>query len=102
MTRGLFVGSQQLFSYSTVSTDHALQHNYTSPYIYSIHTKTPLFSINLLVQLVPVAARSKERVCGRSLFGILGLNSAGVRMSGRGLVDGLITCPKESYRVWCV
>jgi hypothetical protein len=23
-------------------------------------------------------------------------------MSGRGLCDGLITCPEESYRVWCV
>jgi hypothetical protein len=23
-------------------------------------------------------------------------------LSGRGLCDGLITCPEESYRVWCV
>jgi len=22
--------------------------------------------------------------------------------SGRGLCDGLFTCPEESYRVWCV
>jgi hypothetical protein len=23
-------------------------------------------------------------------------------LSGRDLCDGLITCPEESYRVWCV
>jgi hypothetical protein len=23
-------------------------------------------------------------------------------LSGRGLCDGLITCPEESYRLWCV
>jgi hypothetical protein len=23
-------------------------------------------------------------------------------LSGRGLCDELITCPKESYRLWCV
>ena len=23
-------------------------------------------------------------------------------MSGRGLCDGPITCPEQSYRVWCV
>jgi hypothetical protein len=23
-------------------------------------------------------------------------------LSGRGLCDGLITCPEESYKVWCV
>ena len=23
-------------------------------------------------------------------------------LSGRGLCDGLITCPEESYRLWCI
>jgi len=23
-------------------------------------------------------------------------------LSGKGLYDGMITCPEESYRVWCV
>jgi hypothetical protein len=58
-----------------------------------------------------VAARSKAWVCGRWLAGIVGSNPGGsinvclLRMScfvGRGLCDGLITLPEESYRVWCV
>jgi len=59
---------------------------------------------------MPVAALSKVLVCGRSLAGIAGSNTAaGVHvrplgvLSGRGLCVGLITCPEESsYRVWCV
>jgi len=60
---------------------------------------------------IPVAARSKAWVCGRSLAGILGLNTVGIWMSvccecyvfsGRGLCVGLITRQEESYRVWCV
>jgi len=54
---------------------------------------------------VPVAARSEAWVFGRSLAGNVGSNPAGAWMSaccvlsGRGLCDGLITHPEESYRV---
>jgi hypothetical protein len=61
---------------------------------------------------VPVGARSKAWVCGRSLAGIVGSNSAGGMvvslccgccvLSGRGFCVGLITRPEESYRLWCV
>jgi hypothetical protein len=60
---------------------------------------------------IQVAAWSKAWVCGRSLAGIVGSNPAGAWMalsceccvlSGRGLCDGLITRPEESYRVSCV
>jgi len=60
---------------------------------------------------IPVSARSKVWVCGGSLVGIAGSNSAGVwspvccdccLLSDRVLCDGLITRPEESYRVWCV
>jgi hypothetical protein len=58
-----------------------------------------------------VAARSKAKVCGRLVAGIAGLNSARgmdvcllclyvvLSCVGRGLCDGLITRPEESYRV---
>ena len=57
-----------------------------------------------------MAARSKAWVYGRSLAGTVGSNPAGGRdvcveccvLSGRGLSDGLITRPEESYRLWCV
>jgi len=58
-----------------------------------------------------VAVRSKTRVCGCSLAGIAGSNPASARLpiscecgilSGRGLCDGPITRPEESYRAWCV
>ena len=60
---------------------------------------------------IPVAARSKVWVCGRSFAGVMGSNHAGGRgclsvvsvvLSCRGLCDGPITRPEESYRVWCV
>ena len=59
---------------------------------------------------VPVAARSKAYVCGRSPAEIVGSNPTGgmdVRceccvLSGRGHCDELITRPEESYRLWCV
>jgi hypothetical protein len=56
---------------------------------------------------IPVAARSKAWVCGRSLAGIVGSDSAGGTdvcllwvfvLSGRGLRVGLFTRPEESYR----
>ena len=57
---------------------------------------------------VPVAARTKAYVCGRSLAEIVGSNPTGGMdvclcdycvMSGRGLCDELITCPEESCRL---
>jgi hypothetical protein len=56
--------------------------------------------------------RSNARVCGLSLAGIAGSNLAGginvcllyvsCVLSGRGLCDGPIFRPEESYRLWCV
>ena len=58
---------------------------------------------------VPVAARSKAQVCGRSPAGIVGSNPTGDMdvcllwvLSGRSLCDGLITRPEVFYRLWCV
>ena len=58
---------------------------------------------------VPVAARSKAFVYGRSPVEIVGSNPTGGMdvcllwvLSGRGLCDGLITRPEESYRMWRV
>jgi hypothetical protein len=59
---------------------------------------------------IPVAARSKEWVCGCSLAGIADSNPAGGMdvcceccvLSGRGLCDGPITRPEEFHWVWCV
>jgi len=60
---------------------------------------------------VPVAPRSKPRVYDDSLAGIVGSSPAGefrcvscecCVLSGRGLWDGPITRPEESYRVSCV
>jgi len=58
---------------------------------------------------VPVTARSKAWVCGRSFVGIAGSNPAlgyvclsvvSAVLSGRGLCDELNTRPQESYRLW--
>ena len=55
-----------------------------------------------------MAERSEARVYDRSFAGIAGSNPAGARMSvsckccgfsGRGLCDGLIPRPEQSYRV---
>jgi hypothetical protein len=60
---------------------------------------------------VPVAARSKAQVFGRSPAEVVDRIPPGAWMfvcceccalSGRGLCDGLITRPKESYRLWHV
>jgi hypothetical protein len=59
---------------------------------------------------IPVAARSKAWVWGRSFAGIASSNPAeGMNvsfeccmLSGRGICDGLITRPEESYRMWFV
>jgi hypothetical protein len=59
-----------------------------------------------------VAARSKAWVCGRALAGIVDSNPNGGMdffvyctvfvLSGRGLCDGPIPRPEESYRLCCV
>ena len=60
---------------------------------------------------IPVTARSKARVCGRSLAEIVGSNPARTWISVcceccvlsiRGLCEELITRLEESYRLWCV
>jgi hypothetical protein len=63
---------------------------------------------------IPVAAPSKAQVCGRLVVGVVGLNPARgmdvcllclyVMLScvRRGLCNGLITHPEESYRVSCM
>jgi hypothetical protein len=60
---------------------------------------------------IPMAACSKEWVCGRSLLGLRVRIPPGAWMSAcfeccvlsrRDLCVGLITRPEESYRVWCV
>jgi len=61
---------------------------------------------DLLEFPIPVAARSKVWVCGRSLVGIAGSNPTGIwtsvsrkccLLSGSVLCVGLITGPEESY-----
>ena len=55
---------------------------------------------------IPVDARSKAWVCSRSLAGTVGSNPGGsmdvcfecCELKGRGLWDGLIPRPEESYR----
>jgi hypothetical protein len=56
---------------------------------------------------IPVAVRSKAQVCGRLVAGVAGSNPARgheclsvvLSCAGRGLFDGLITHPEESYRM---
>jgi hypothetical protein len=65
---------------------------------------------NSLATPLPAAERSKVWDCGNSLAGIVDSNPTGAMdvcreccvFSGRGLCDGLITRPEESYRVWRV
>jgi hypothetical protein len=69
-----------------------------------------LYTVNVPV---PVTARSKAYVFGRSPAEIVGSNPTGggawifvccecCVLSGRGLCDELITRPEESYRLWRV
>ena len=61
-----------------------------------------------LLGLIPVVARCKARVWGRSLAGIAGSNPAGdmdvlsCLYVVRGVCVGLITLPERSHLVWCV
>jgi hypothetical protein len=88
------------------TTEH---HEVVTVNLRSLNTK--LNVSNLTFQPIPLNARHKTWVCGRSLTGIAGSNPADdmdVRflwefvLSGRVLFDELITCPEESYRLWCV
>ena len=80
----------------------------------SVHHQE-FFTVNIAMVPVPVAARSKARVCGCWPAEIVGSNPNGGMdvclllsvvsvcvLSGRGLCDELITHPEESYRLWCV
>ena len=59
---------------------------------------------------IPVAARSKAWICGRSLAGTVVSNPAGGMsvccdccvLSVGGFCVGLLTHPEETYRMWCV
>ena len=64
-----------------------------------------------LAQPITVAARSEAWVCGRSLAGMrvrippgawMSVSCECCVLSGRGLCDGPIPRPEESYWVWCV
>jgi len=64
----------------------------------------------VVVVPIPLAVRSKAWVCGRSLSGIADPKPAEAWisvycefcvLSGRGLCDGSIIHPENSYRVWC-
>jgi hypothetical protein len=79
--------------------------NHTLPFVTLLLTTSPFFHINYYMP-VPVAERSEAWVWGRSLAGILVRIPSGAWMSvccefcvlsGRGLCDGLITRPEESY-----
>ena len=70
-------------------------------------THIEILSTNRNESPVPVAARSKAYDYGRSPTEIVGSNPTGTFceccvLSGRGLCDGLITRPEESYRLWRV
>ena len=84
-----------------------------SPLFYFVLSSGPRVFYFIIWQWmpVPVAARSKAQVYGRSPAAIVGSNSTGTWMffccgccvlSSRGLCDGLITRPEESYRLWRV
>jgi len=83
-------------------------------YLYLIRLKSELNNgcFTILWPPVPVAARSKEYVCGRSPAEIVGSNPTGGMevcvfwvlcvLSGRGLCGELIPRSEESYRLWYV
>jgi hypothetical protein len=71
-----------------------------------IMSRTDTSSGNTCYQPIPVAVRSKEWVCGRSLARIAGSNPSGgwdicifCVLLGRGLCDGSIFRLGDSYRV---
>ena len=66
------------------------------------------FNFRISTKPIPVAERSKAWVCSRSPARIAGSNPTGGMfvccdccvLSGRGLCDGPIPRPEESYRLW--
>jgi hypothetical protein len=77
-----------------------------SPFAYVLNCASYIW-----IQPVPVGARSKAYVYGRSPSAIVGLIPTGSWMfvccvccvlTGRGLCGELITRPAESYRLWRV
>ena len=60
--------------------------------------QSSIMSITFRCLPVPLAARSKAYVCGRSLF----FCCECCVLSGRGHCDEPITRPEDSYWVWCV
>ena len=67
--------------------------------------------VYIYIYIYMVAAQSKALICGRLPAEIVGSNPAGAWkffcceccvLSGRGIGNGLITRPEESYRLWYV
>ena len=81
-------------------------------FVEDIHVLSVNLCNKILIHVwpVPVAARSKAWVCGRSPAEIVSSNTTGGQdvfreccvLSGRGLCDELIIRAEESYRLWCV
>jgi len=78
---------------------------------FSLNTARVIESRKMRQMPMPPVAQSKVGVCGHSLAGTVVQIPPGAWMfvswqccvlSGRGLCVGLITRPKEFYRVWCV
>jgi len=70
-----------------------------------------MYILGMLILPFPVAIRSKASICGHSSTGDVVSNPTGDMKSvcceccvlqGRGLCDGLIARPEESYRLWSV
>jgi hypothetical protein len=68
-------------------------------------------SSKFVFELTPAAAKSKAWICGRAIVGIVVSNPTGGMeicvlcvfvLSGRGLCDGPIPRPEESYLLWCM
>jgi hypothetical protein len=98
--------SARIFS-RTFATVHLIIYYKTGPmHIVNQSTRTEMRGP------IPMTAPSTACVCGRSLAGIAGSNPDGnmdVCLScdsrvllDKGLCDGLMPRPEESYRVWCV
>ena len=116
---GFSKGPKEQKIYETLLKTHL-----SSSFLYAImvivmlQRNISLFGKLVGIEQIPVAARSKECFCSRSLTGTVGSNHAWSTalslslslflscdrsvLSGTDLSVGLITRPEESYRVWCV
>ena len=90
-------------------------HVYQSKHSFSPHTVIIIVYISYVCHnkqrfapytQIPVAERSRTRVCGRSFFGIAGSNPAGHGCLSLVFVALCVVRPiphtQESYRLWCV